>query len=145
MFDVSSNFIEAAKAFIFAHPVLIVLASSLTASIWSVISESATYWAARLGGRELVERTSRWLRVNTQRMDWAEMMFLRWGIKLVLFGRIFPGVRTLVSVPAGMMRMNFGLYVGVAFSGAMVWNTMLAGASYLLGSKLTLFGMSILY
>jgi alkaline phosphatase len=144
LFDASNHSIEAAKAFIFAHPVLVVLVSSLTASIWSVISEAVTYWVARVGGRELVERTSRWLRVDTQRMNWAEAMFLRWGIGLVLFGRMFPGVRTLVSVPAGLMRMNFGLYVGVAFSGAMVWNTLLAGASYLLGSKLTLLGMSFL-
>jgi alkaline phosphatase len=62
----------------------------------------------------------------------------------VLFGRILPGVRTVVSVPAGMTRMNFGLFFGASFSGAYVWNTLLVAISYLLGFKLTLFGMSIM-
>jgi membrane protein DedA with SNARE-associated domain len=123
--------------------VLFVLVSALIAAVWSVLSESVTYWVARLGGRVLVERMSRWLRVNVQQLDKTEAMFLRWGIGMVLFGRIFPGVRTLVSVPAGVMRMDFGLYLGVSFGGAMVWNTLLVGASYLLSTKLSLFGMSI--
>ena len=71
-----------------------------------------------------------------QQLEKTEAMFLRWGIGLVLFGRMFPGMRTLVSVPAGMMRMNFGLYVSVSFGAAMVWNTILVGTGYLLSTKL---------
>jgi membrane protein DedA with SNARE-associated domain len=43
-----------------------------------------------------------------------------------------------------MTRMNFGLFLGASFGGACLWNTLLAGVSYLLGFKLTLFGISIL-
>jgi membrane protein DedA with SNARE-associated domain len=62
-----------------------------------------------------------------------------------MFSSILSGVRTLVRVSAGLMRMDFGLYLGVSFGAAMVWNTLLVGASYFLGSKLTLLGMSILH
>ena len=61
-----------------------------------------------------------------------------------MFGRVLPGVRTLVSVPAGITRMNFGLFFGASLGGAYIWNTLLVGVSYLIGFKLTLFGFSIM-
>ena len=126
------------------QPVLFVLVTGLIIAVNSVISEIITYWVARLGGRSLVERFSRWLRVDLRHIDRAESMFTRWGVRLVMFGRILPGVRTLVSVPAGMTRMNFGVFFGASFGGAYLWNTLLVGAGYLLGFNLTIFGISIL-
>ena len=144
MFDPIESVVESVRAFIFGQPVLFVLVSALIVSILSVVTESVTYWVARLGGQALVHRLFRWFRIDTRHMERTETMFLRWGVGLVLFGRILPGVKTLVSVPAGMTRMNFGLFFGASFGGAYIWNTLLVGASYLLGFKLTLFGMSIM-
>ena len=144
MFDQIVNILENARTFILGQPVLFVLVTGLMVAIVSVIGESVTYWAARLGKRALVERFSRWLRVDTRHIDRAEVLFMRWGIRLVLFGRILPGMRTLVSVPAGMTRMNFSLFLGASFGGAYVWNTLLVGLGYLFGFKMTLFGISIL-
>ncbi|HJS19275.1 MAG TPA: VTT domain-containing protein [Anaerolineales bacterium] len=115
----------------------------LLLAVSSVIGETILYWIARLGGRPLVFRTSRWLRVDTRRMDRVEAMFARWGVSLVLFGRILPGVRTLVSVPAGITRMNFGVYLGTSFGAAYVYNTLWLTAAYVFGFKLTMFGVSI--
>lgn len=131
-------------AFIVGQPVLFVLAMGLIVALSSVASEVVTYWLARIGGRALVERFSRWLRVDMRHFDRAESLFSRWGVGLVMFGRILPGVRTLVSVPAGMTRMNFGLFFGASFGGAYVWNTLLVAAGYLLGFNVTFFGISIL-
>ena len=143
------TFIKAAHAFILGHPVLFVLMSGLIFSIWSAIGDSVTYWAARLGGHSLVERMPlnrmpRWFRMDARHMERTESMFHRWGLGLVMFGRILPGVRTLVSVPAGITRMNFGLFLVASLGGAYIWNTLLVGVSYLLGFKLTFFGLSIL-
>ena len=104
------------------------------------------YWVARVGGRPLVERlvARGWLRVDSKRAQRTEELFAHWGLRLVIFGRIFPGVRTLVSIPAGLTHMNFGLFVGAAFSGAYIWNTLLVGVGYALGFKVTLLGVSIL-
>lgn len=130
--------------FIVEKPVLFVLAMGLIIAVTSVVSEIIIYWLARIGGRALVERFSRWLRVDMRHFDRAESMFVRWGVGLVMFGRILPGVRTLVSVPAGMTRMNFGLFFGASLGGAYLWNTLLVAAGYLLGFNVTLFGVSIL-
>ena len=45
-----------------------------------------------------------WLRMDSQRVQRTEALFSRWGVYLVMFGRILPGVRTLASVPAGLSR-----------------------------------------
>lgn len=134
---------DVAWAFIVGEPVLFVLVMGLIIAVTSVVSEVVTYWLARLGGRALVERFSRWLRVDMRHFERAESMFSRWGVGLVMFGRILPGVRTLVSVPAGMTRMNFGLFFGASFGGAYLWNTLLVAVGYLLGFKMTFLGVSI--
>lgn len=134
------------RMFILGQPVLFVIVMGLLIAIVSVVGEVVTYWIARLGGRPLVERlvVRGWLRGDSRRAQRTEDMFARWGLRLVIFGRIFPGVRTLVSIPAGLTRMNFGLFVGAAFSGAYIWNTLLVGVGYALGFKVTLLGVSIL-
>ena len=137
------NWINGVWAFVVGEPVLFVLATGLLIAAWSAISEIITYWLARVGGRPLVERFSRWLHVDMRHFERAESMFSRWGVGLVMFGRILPGVRTLVSVPAGMTRMKFGLFFGASFGGAYVWNTLLVAAGYMLGFKMTFFGVSI--
>jgi len=144
LFNQIENIIESARAFIIGEPILFVLVTGLIIAVVSVVGETVTYWAARLGGRSVVDRLSRWLRVDARHLDRTEALFLRWGVGLVLFGRILPGVRTVVSVPAGMTRMNFGLFFGASFGGAYLWNTLLVAAGYLFGFKLTLFGISIL-
>lgn len=138
------NWFDGVWAFIVGEPVLFVLVMGLIIAISSVVSEISTYWLARIGGRGLVERFSHRLNVDMRHYERAESMFARWGVGLVMFGRILPGVRTMVSVPAGMTRMNFGLFIGASFGGAYLWNTLLVAAGYLLGFKMTLFGVSIL-
>jgi alkaline phosphatase len=144
LFNQIENLIGSAPAFIIGEPILFVLVTGLIIAVVSVVGETVTYWAARLGGRSVVDRLSRWLRVDARHLDRTEALFLRWGVGLVLFGRILPGVRTVVSVPAGMTRMNFGLFFGASFSGAYLWNTLLVAAGYWFGFRLTLFGISIL-
>jgi len=138
------NWIESVRVFVIGKPVIFVLLMGLVIAVYMSASEVITYWLARIGGRTLVDRFSRWLKIDMRHYERAEEMFLRWGMGLVMFGRILPGVRTLVSVPAGMTRMNFGLFFGASFGGAYLWNTLLVAVGYLLGFKMTFFGISIL-
>lgn len=146
MFESFEGFINSVRLFIIGQPILFVIVMGLFIAVVSVAGEFAIYWAARLGGRPLVERlvAHGWLRVDAKRAQRTEELFERWGLRLVIFGRILPGVRTLVSVPAGLTQMNFGLFASAAFSGAYIWNTLLVGIGYALGFKVTLLGVSIL-
>jgi membrane protein DedA with SNARE-associated domain len=146
VFESLESLVNSARLLIIGQPTLFVIVMGLFIAVLSVAGEYTTYWAARLGGRPLVERlvARGWLRVNPRRAQRTEDLFERWGVRLVIFGRIFPGVRTLVSIPAGLTRMNFGLFAGAAFSGAYIWNTLLVGIGYALGFEVTLLGVSIL-
>jgi membrane protein DedA with SNARE-associated domain len=80
-------------------------------------------------------RHGRWLTLSPEDLDQAQGFFTRHGGKAVLLGRLVPGVRTLISVPAGIVGMPlppFLLWTGI---GTVVWTALLAGAGYLLESQ----------
>jgi membrane protein DedA with SNARE-associated domain len=112
----------------------------LYAAIGSALGASITYWVARLGGRPVVDKIARWVRIDTSLIDRAETQFQRWGTGLTLVGRLMPGVRTLISIPAGLARMPFLTFFTATFFGAYLWCTLFIGAGYLLGHEWTLIG-----
>lgn len=146
MINQLESYFIGARSFVLGQPILFILLTGLFIALYSVAGEIFTYWAARLGGPPLIARLAArgWLRLDSPRMQRTESMFARWGVRLIMFGRIIPGIRTLVSVPAGLTRMSFSLFLGAAFSGAYIWNTLLVGIGYALGFKVTLLGFSIL-
>jgi membrane protein DedA with SNARE-associated domain len=68
-------------------------------------------------------------------MDKAERFFQRWGTWAVFFGRMVPLVRSFISIPAGMARMDLRLFTFYTFLGSVIWATMLAYAGYKLGEN----------
>lgn len=105
------------------------------AAIGSVIGASIAYWVARVGGRPLVDKLARWVRIDPAHIDRAEAQFQRWGAGLVLIGRVMPGIRTLISIPAGLARMPFLTFFVATFIGAYIWCTLIIGAGYALGHE----------
>ncbi len=132
-----------ARTFISGHPVQAILALGLIFAVSSAIGETILYWMARLGGRPLIFRYSRWLRLDPRKIEKVEAMYERWGMRLVFFGRFLPGVKALLSVPAGMSGMNYGAFIGASFSAAYVYNIIWFAGAFLLGHKLVLFGVPI--
>ncbi len=108
------------------------------AAIGSVSGASIAYWVARLGGRPLIDKLAHWVRIDPAHITTAEKQFQRWGTSLVLVGRVMPGIRTLISIPAGLARMPFLTFFVATFIGAYVWCTLLIGAGYVLGREWTL-------
>jgi len=88
-------------------PASMIFFGGLYAAIGSALGASIPYWAARLGGRPLVDKLARWIRIDPAHITRAENQFHRWGTGLVLVGRVIPGIRTLISIPAGLARMPF--------------------------------------
>ena len=86
----------------------------------------------------MVEKLTRWARIDPSHITRTEAQFQRWGEVLVLVGRVIPGIRTLISIPAGLARMPFITFFAATFIGAYVWCTLLIGAGYALGHEWTL-------
>jgi membrane protein DedA with SNARE-associated domain len=109
--------------------------AGLYAGLGSAIGASITYWIARKGGRPLVDKFTRFFHINVEYVERVEEQCRKWGAGIVLIGRVIPGVRTLVSIPAGLVRIPFPKFFLATFAGAYVWCTLLIGAGYLLGHE----------
>ncbi|WP_240436391.1 DedA family protein [Streptomyces sporangiiformans] len=72
---------------------------------------------------------------KAETVDRTEAWFARHGGKAVMFGRMLPGIRTLISVPAGVERMPLPKFVLFTTIGSLMWNSTLIGAGYLLGDN----------
>lgn len=108
----------------------------IAATLGAVVGMVPWYLAGRIFGlgrvRHLADRYGRWFTLNATEVDTATHAFRRWGRWIVLAGRLVPLIRTLISVPAGLAKMPAALFFGASFIGALIWNSILAGAGYLL-------------
>jgi membrane protein DedA with SNARE-associated domain len=107
----------------------------LTATAGSLIGAWVLYALGRYGGRPATLRWGRILRVGPAELTRTEGWFSRWGDWVVLVGRIIPLGRSIVSIPAGMMRMTLLRFSLLTAIGSLVWNVLLAGAGYQLGAR----------
>ena len=80
-------------------------------------------------------RLRRVLRVGEEDLDRAEQRFRRHSAWMVVLGRMVPGLRSLVSLPPGLLKMPFGRYLALTLTGSLVWNTALIVAGQQLGSR----------
>ena len=93
------------------------------------------YWFDERRVRWLMERYGKWFMLSVDDLDRAMAWFQRFGEYVVFFGRMVPLVRSLISVPAGLVRMNlirFTLYTAI---GTAFWSFILAMAGRLLGQN----------
>ena len=111
------------------------LPAVVAATIGSVTGALILYSIGRIGGRPVLLKHGRILRLDEERLDRADDWFDRHGWKLVLLGRLIPGVRSVVSVPAGLSEMPVGRFVLLTGLGSAVWNAALIGGGWALGSR----------
>jgi len=116
-------------------PFITIFKGGLFAGLGSLIGASGAYWISRLGGRPLIDRMARWVRLDPKHITRAEAQFQRFGNSVVFFGRMVPGVRTLISFPAGLAKMSYLKFVLATFAGAYFWCTLLLGAGFFLGKE----------
>jgi len=85
--------------------------------------------------RPLIERHGRWLTMDWAEVDRGERWFSRHGYLFVCIGRMLPTIRSLVSVPAGLMRMRVLPFMLWSSIGTLGWSTMLAIGGWILGTR----------
>jgi membrane protein DedA with SNARE-associated domain len=112
------------------------LGSLAGAIVWYMVGR-------RVGEQRLrtwVERHGKWLTLSVQDVDRAQLWFRRHGAAAVFFGRLVPGIRTLVSLPAGFSRMPFAPFLLYSALGTVLWTAALAYAGVVLQANFTAVG-----
>ena len=109
----------------------LVVASGTTGAMFG---NTVWYLAARALGvhrlRPIIRRYGKWLTLNWAEVQRAERWFGIHGSAFVLFARMLPTVRSLVSIPAGLLKMRFRSFVIASTIGTAGWTLLLASAGY---------------
>ena len=114
---------------------LVVLAATVGALAGALINYGLTVWIGRPIVYKFVNsRVGHACLLNEQKMIKAEDYFVRYGNLSTLVGRLVPGVRQLISIPAGLAKMPMGRFLLYTSLGAGAWNIILAIIGYSLHS-----------
>jgi membrane protein DedA with SNARE-associated domain len=111
----------------------------LSGALGAMIGNLLWYLAARVIGIErfhpLINRFGRYLTIDWHEVERAKALFGKQGWAIVLFGRMLPTLRSLVSIPAGLLDMRLSTFLVFSTIGTVGWTALIAGFGYTLGSN----------
>jgi len=110
---------------------IVVIAATIGNTIGSLIAYAIGAW----GGRPFLERYGRYLLIREHEIELAERFFEKYGAATAFFSRLLPIVRTFISFPAGVARMNIPKFIVYSTAGAFLWSTLLVYAGTVLGAS----------
>lgn len=99
----------------------------------SIIGALANYYGAQLIGRPLIQRYGKYVLLSEKNLQRSERFFAEHGEISTLIGRLFPVIRHLISIPAGLHRMPLPKFILYTAVGAAVWCAILTWIGYFLG------------
>ena len=114
-----SGFLVASGKFSFLGVVVVSTFANLVGSL-------VLFLIGRSGGRWILENYGKYIFVHKKDLDTADRWFLKHGTTVVFWGRMLPVVRTFISLPAGVAKMDLGRFSLFTFLGALPWNLLLA-------------------
>lgn len=107
-----------------------IIVGSLAGIIGSVLS----YWIGQYGGRPLLLKYGKYVFFNEHKFQMAENLFDKYGGAAVFFGRLIPGVRTFISLPAGIARYPMHKFILWTVIGTLPWTILLVWMGAKLGA-----------
>lgn len=93
------------------------------------------YWIGLKGGRPLIEKYGKYIFLSEHDLNIADRWFSRYGEWIVFFGRLLPVIRTYISFPAGISKMNFRKFSIYTFIGVFIWSFLFAWLGVKLGNN----------
>ena len=113
-------------------------------SFWGVVAagtfgswlgSAITYAVARIVGRPVIMRWGKFFFMPPHKVEKAEIFLQRYEVSGVFFARLLPVIRHLISIPAGIVRMGFGIFSLVTVLGSFAWCTVLAWYGHRIGER----------
>lgn len=108
---------------------------TMAGAIGSVIGSLALYYIGYFGGRPFIDKFGKYLLITHEDMDKADSFFKRYGSASNFIGRVLPLVRTFISLPAGISKVNIKGFIFYTFLGSFVWSLLLAWIGLQLGQN----------
>lgn len=123
----------------FINVLLVVLFGTIGAILGAIINYLLSIWL----GRPIIyafadSKVGRLCLLSSEKIRKAEDYFNEHGKMSTFVGRLIPGIRQLISIPAGLAKMHFGWFLLYTFLGAFLWNTILAAVGYIAHGQMDL-------
>ncbi len=112
-----------------------ILLAGFYGALGNLLGSLVAYYAGAIGGRPLLERYGRYVLITRKDLDRADSWFEKRGELTVFATRMMPVIRTFISIPAGVSRMNIWKFSIYTFLGAFPWSVGLAYGGYALGEN----------
>ena len=112
-------------------PISIILAGSFGNVVGSIL----TYYFGLKFGRLFILRFGKYFFIKEHHLEYTEKLFQKYGDKISFLGRLLPAIRTYISLPCGIAKMNLFKYSIYTFFGSIIWNTMFTYIGMQLGSN----------
>lgn len=136
---IPSELIMPLAGFVSARGDLNLILVILAGTAGSVAGALPWYYAGAFFGKDRMKRIAgrhgRWMTLSPRDIDIASEWFARHGAAAVFFGRLIPAIRTLISVPAGIVRMPMLPFLAYSTIGSFIWTALLAITGYLMQSQ----------
>src|SRR5512136_79780 len=111
------------------------LGITVAGALGCTIGSIGAYVFGFYAGRPLILRYGKYILIRERHIITAEKWFEKWGDKATFIARLLPVIRTVISLPAGIAKMDFKKFVFYSFVGSVPWTFMLAYVGYWLGSE----------
>lgn len=108
-----------------------IVSGTLGGTVGSIIA----YQIGAIGGRPLVEKYAEKLFLSKEKIAKSDAVFNKYGEKIIFFSRLLPIIRTFISLPAGISRMNFPKFIIYTVLGSAIWSAFLGYLGFKMGEN----------
>jgi membrane protein DedA with SNARE-associated domain len=110
---------------------------TLVGALGNLTGSLIAYFVGWKGGRPLLEKYGKYILITESKLNLADEWFEKYGHEAVLISRVLPGVRTFISLPAGITHMDLKKFIIYTFFGSLPWCFVLAYIGVLMGPQWT--------
>jgi membrane protein DedA with SNARE-associated domain len=135
VFPVPSEAVMPFAGFLIAEGKMSWLGVIAFSTFGSIVGSSISYAIGIYGGKPFLDRFGKYFLINHEDLVWTERFFKEKGELAILISRFIPVVRHLISLPAGIAKMNFWKFLLFTILGAGLWNAFLTWVGFLLRQK----------
>lgn len=108
---------------------------TLVGALGNLLGSLIAYYIGLKGGRPLLEKYGKYVLITKSKLNLADEWFAKYGHEAVLISRVLPGVRTFISLPAGITHMDLKKFIIYTFFGSLPWCFALGYIGVLMGPQ----------
>ncbi len=126
IFPVPSEIVIPPAAFFIAEGKMSFWGVVLAGTVGSYLGAAITYWISRWVGRAVVVSFGKYFFISEKKLEMSERWMHRYEAGGIFFARLLPVIRHLISIPAGIVKMGFGMFSAMTVLGSFLWVLVLA-------------------